>query len=34
MLIGRAQNQFADLIDNHVAYDALIERIIRLVDAP
>ena len=34
MLIGRAQNQFADLIDNHVAYEALIERIIRLVDAP
>jgi hypothetical protein len=34
MLIGRAQNQFADLIDNHPVYDALMERIIRLVDAP
>jgi hypothetical protein len=34
MLIGRAQNQFADLIDNHLAYEALMERIIRLVDAP
>jgi hypothetical protein len=34
MLIGRAQKQFADLIDNHLAYAALMERIIRLVDAP
>ena len=34
MLVGRAQNQFADLIDNDLAYDALMERIIRLVDAP
>jgi hypothetical protein len=34
MLIGRAQNQFADLIDNHLAYEALMERIIRLVDEP
>lgn len=34
MLIGRAQNQFADLIDHSNAYDALMERIIRLVDAP
>jgi hypothetical protein len=34
MLIGRAQNQFADLIDNHRAYAALMERIVRLVDAP
>jgi len=33
MLVGRAQRQFADLIDNHVAYDALMERIIQLVDA-
>lgn len=33
MLIGRAQKQFADLIDNHLAYEALMERIIRLVDA-
>ncbi len=34
MLIGRAQNQFADLIDHPNAYDTLMERIIRLVDAP
>jgi hypothetical protein len=34
MLIERAQNQFADLIDHHLAYEALMERIIRLVDAP
>ena len=34
MLIGRAQNQFADLIDNRVADAALMERIIRLIDAP
>ena len=34
MLSGRAQHRFADLIDDHVAYDALMERIIRLVDAP
>ena len=33
-LIGRAQHQFADLIDNNTAYDAFMERIIRLVDAP
>lgn len=32
-LIGRAQHQFADLIDNQTAYDALMERIIRLIDA-
>lgn len=34
MLVERAQNQFTDLLDNHLAYDALMERIIRLVDAP
>lgn len=34
MLVGHARNQFVDLIDNHLAYDALMERIIRLVDAP
>lgn len=34
MLVGHAQNQFADLIDNRRAYDTLTERIIRLVDAP
>ena len=34
MLIGRAQNQFADLIDHPNAYDTLMERIIRLVGAP
>jgi hypothetical protein len=34
MLIGRAQDQFADLIDHPHAYDALMERILRLVDAP
>lgn len=34
MLIGRAQHQFTDLIDNHDVYDVLMERIVRLVDAP
>lgn len=34
MLIGRAQSQFTDLIDHPSAYDALMERIVRLVDAP
>ncbi len=34
MLVGRAQRQFADLIDHPNAYDALMERIIRLVAAP
>ncbi|WP_264055562.1 hypothetical protein [Mycobacterium heidelbergense] len=34
MLIGRAQDQFADLIDHPSAYDALMERIIRLADTP
>lgn len=34
MLVGRAQHQFADLIDHPFAYDAFMERILRLVDAP
>lgn len=34
MLIGRAQDQFTDLIDHPNAYDALMERILRLIDAP
>lgn len=34
MLIGRAQAQFADLLDHPNAYDAFMERILRLIDAP
>ena len=33
-LIGRALAQFDDLKDDKVIYDALMERIVRLVDAP
>jgi hypothetical protein len=33
-LIGRALSQFNDLKDDKVIYDALTERILRLVDAP
>jgi len=34
MMIGRAQAQFVNLIDHPNVYDALMERIIRLIDAP
>jgi hypothetical protein len=33
-LIGRALSQFNDLKDDKVVYDVLMERILRLVDAP
>jgi len=34
MLIARAQDQFTGLIDHPDAYEALMERILRLIDAP
>lgn len=33
-LVGRALTQFNDLKDNEAAYNALMERLARLVDAP